>query len=352
MVVDGETGWLVPIEQATDGTGTPLDPERYVADLAAALVDAVCDPDRARTRGLAGRTARPGVVQLAGDRRADPGDLPFDRRGLAVAMHDRSALGPADVSDEQLAGMVADLFGADPGSTTILASSAEEFPYALPAITTAGRYWVSGTAEVDGEQQPFRVFVKHVQSWARHPFFEFVPTEYQEQAAAGVPWRTEALVYRSDLTERLPEGLSMPRALGVFDLDEESNAIWLEEVPVVDREWDLDRFARAGVLVGRHAASPRVRELAPSVGHTNTVRDYHYGRLAMQVLPVLDDERIWHHPLVADVFDDVLRDRLRSAPRAAPRTTPTSSTRCPSSPPTATPAPTTCWPATGPTTSC
>ncbi len=28
VVVDGETGWLVPIEQATDGTGTPLDPER------------------------------------------------------------------------------------------------------------------------------------------------------------------------------------------------------------------------------------------------------------------------------------------------------------------------------------
>jgi starch synthase len=37
VVVDGETGWLVPIEQAQDGTGTPLQPERYVADLAAAL---------------------------------------------------------------------------------------------------------------------------------------------------------------------------------------------------------------------------------------------------------------------------------------------------------------------------
>ena len=35
VVVDGETGWLVPIEQATDGTGTPLDPDRFVADLAA-----------------------------------------------------------------------------------------------------------------------------------------------------------------------------------------------------------------------------------------------------------------------------------------------------------------------------
>jgi starch synthase len=55
VVVHGETGWLVPIEQATDGTGTPLDPEQYVADLAAALVDATADPDRAKARGRAGR---------------------------------------------------------------------------------------------------------------------------------------------------------------------------------------------------------------------------------------------------------------------------------------------------------
>ncbi|MBV9831596.1 MAG: glycosyltransferase, partial [Marmoricola sp.] len=55
VVVPGETGWLVPIEQATDGTGTPLDPDRYVADLAAALVEAVSDPEVARARGRAGR---------------------------------------------------------------------------------------------------------------------------------------------------------------------------------------------------------------------------------------------------------------------------------------------------------
>jgi alpha-maltose-1-phosphate synthase len=55
VVVDGETGWLVPIEQVQDGTGTPIDPDAYVADLAAALVDAVSDPERARVRGRAGR---------------------------------------------------------------------------------------------------------------------------------------------------------------------------------------------------------------------------------------------------------------------------------------------------------
>ena len=55
VVVNGETGVLVPIEQATDGTGTPLDPDRYVADFAAALTSVVTDPDRARELGRAGR---------------------------------------------------------------------------------------------------------------------------------------------------------------------------------------------------------------------------------------------------------------------------------------------------------
>jgi starch synthase len=55
VVVDGQTGWLVPIEQVQDGTGTPIDPDRFVADLAAALIDAVSDVDRARAFGAAGR---------------------------------------------------------------------------------------------------------------------------------------------------------------------------------------------------------------------------------------------------------------------------------------------------------
>lgn len=55
VVDDGVTGTLVPIEQATDGTGTPVDPDRYVADLAAALTEMVSDPERAARLGAAGR---------------------------------------------------------------------------------------------------------------------------------------------------------------------------------------------------------------------------------------------------------------------------------------------------------
>ncbi len=55
VVVPGSTGLLVPIEQSDDGTGTPLDPEGYVADFANALNELVADPDRAASYGRAGR---------------------------------------------------------------------------------------------------------------------------------------------------------------------------------------------------------------------------------------------------------------------------------------------------------
>ncbi|WP_084040137.1 glycogen synthase [Demequina sp. NBRC 110053] len=55
VVVDGETGLLVPIDQVQDGTGTPTDPDAFVADLAAALTDMVSDQERAARMGEAGR---------------------------------------------------------------------------------------------------------------------------------------------------------------------------------------------------------------------------------------------------------------------------------------------------------
>ncbi|MCQ9164654.1 glycogen synthase [Arthrobacter sp. STN4] len=55
VVAHGETGLLVPLEQLADGTGTPLDPDKFVADFAKALVEVVGDPVRARSMGEKGR---------------------------------------------------------------------------------------------------------------------------------------------------------------------------------------------------------------------------------------------------------------------------------------------------------
>ncbi len=55
VVDDGVTGRLVPIEQADDGTGTPLDPQKFVDDLARTLTEVVSDPESAARMGAAGR---------------------------------------------------------------------------------------------------------------------------------------------------------------------------------------------------------------------------------------------------------------------------------------------------------
>ena len=55
VIVDGETGLLVPIEQVQDGTGTPIDPARFEADLAERLTTLVTATEAARTMGQAAR---------------------------------------------------------------------------------------------------------------------------------------------------------------------------------------------------------------------------------------------------------------------------------------------------------
>jgi hypothetical protein len=225
-------------------------------------------------------------------------------------MGSRESLGPADVSDAQLAAMVADLLHED--SVELLDSRVDPVDYDLPAITTGGRWWVSGHAATECARVPFRLFVKQVQSWERSPFFQFVPEEHRETAAALVPWKTEAEVYRSDLASRLPDGLTAPRALGVFDLDATSSSIWLEEIPARPATWDRARFERAAYLLGRLSASPVLAPLAGLRDVEWSLSSYAEGRLAVQVVPILMGDEAWEHPL-CQTFDDELRGRLRAA---------------------------------------
>jgi hypothetical protein len=222
----------------------------------------------------------------------------------------RSDLGAADVADDHLSAMVARLLGVR--SAELVEVTVEPVDYDLPAITTAARHWVGGQALTPRGTEPFRMFVKHVQSWARHPWFQRVPEEARELAAAGVPWRTEAEIYRSDLADRLPAGLSMPRALDVVDIDELSAAIWIEEVASREVAWDLERYRRAAFLLGRLAASPAVAPLAALRDVDWSLGIYTEGRLRVQVVPMLMSDELWQHPLCV-AFDDELRDRLRAA---------------------------------------
>lgn len=226
-------------------------------------------------------------------------------------MGGRSLLGPADVSDDKLAGMVADLLGHD--TVEVLDSTVERVAYDVPSITTVGRHWVSGTARTPAGEEPFRLFVKHVQAWQHSPTFQQIPAEVREIAAASYPWRIEAEVYRSDLARRLPEGLSMPRAVGVFDVDPDSVVVWLETVPEDVAPWDLAQYERAAYLLGRLAARPGVLELSAVGNFPWDVTDYVDTRLQFDVIPQVQADETWQHPAVARLFGDDLRDRLRAA---------------------------------------
>lgn len=233
-------------------------------------------------------------------------------------MHERSVLGPADVSDAELTSMVAQLLVADVSTVELIESSAHIAPYDLEALTTLGRYRVRGRVATASGDRSFSFFVKVVQSWARTPMFQFVPPDFRESALVSLPWQIEPLIYRSDLGDRLPQGLTMATAFAVFDIDDSSAAIWLRDVDVVPGVWDVERFRHAAYLLGRLAASDAVRQHAGIAGERRVVRDYVDGRVAAQLVPAINSD-IWEHPLVAATFDDSLRARLIGIVDALPQ---------------------------------
>ena len=105
-------------------------------------------------------------------------------------MHDRSVLGPADVDDARLAALVAAALGvAD--EVELLSSRAEVVAYDIEALTTAGRYRVTGRARHRDIDAGFAFFVKVVQSWSRTPMFAFIPETMREFALAALPFEAE-----------------------------------------------------------------------------------------------------------------------------------------------------------------
>jgi hypothetical protein len=109
----------------------------------------------------------------------------------------------------------------------------------------------------------------------------------------------------------------MPRAHAVIDIDDLSAGLWLQAVDHDSTPWQAATFARAAYLLGRMAASATVRPLRP-LGGSAVVRGYGHGRLEYQVLPMLRDDRLWSHPVVAPAFGSDLRDRLLQAADALP----------------------------------
>ena len=70
VVVDGETGLLVPFEPSDDGLRTPVDPAGFAAGIAARVNELVARPGPRGRHGQGRPPARARPVRLAGDRRS------------------------------------------------------------------------------------------------------------------------------------------------------------------------------------------------------------------------------------------------------------------------------------------
>ena len=238
---------------------------------------------------------------------------------MTALAKDRSSLGRLDIDDDHLTALAARALGESPQEVQLLSSIASPHPYALPALTTAGRHWVRGTLSTPRGPRDFRLFVKHVQRFSTSVHAAMVPEEHRAGLDAALPWANEPSVYRSGLAQALPSGLTMPRALLVSDLDQDSASIWLAEVTTRDDPWTTAQLERAAYLLGRFAASPGVRAVAEESGHRMAaVGQYVEGRLRHQVVPALMDDGLAHHPLIAAAFSPTLVARLRAAAAQLP----------------------------------
>lgn len=207
---------------------------------------------------------------------------------------------------DHLPTMVADLLGH--ASVDLDDATIEPVEYDVPSLTTVARHWVCGAARTPRGEEQYRLFVKQVQAVQHSPVFEHIPLEIQEMVRTAYPWNIEGAVYRSDLARRLPRGLAMPRAVGVFDTDPDSTTIWLEAIPARTAVWSLERYERAAYLLGRLSASATVRDLSDVGEFRWNVTDYVNGRLQLSIIPQIESEAAWQHPQFTD-----LQHRMRVA---------------------------------------
>ena len=226
--------------------------------------------------------------------------------------HRREVLGDDDVSDPELAELVAELWRVS--SVSLLDSTAETVDYDVPSILTGARTWVRGHADDGDGPRAFTLFVKRVHHWRHSPAFAFVPPEIGAWAADSVPWRAEPLIYASDLAERLPDGLTMARGLRVDEREDQTAVLWLEAVDCDPVPWTVDDSARAARALGRLSGNPRVAALAAIDPQRWHIESFVAGRLAHTVLPGLYDDATWRHPAVAEHFGD-LREPLEAVAR-------------------------------------
>jgi hypothetical protein len=237
-------------------------------------------------------------------------------------------LGPATPSEQFLRELAGEILApAAAAPLTVIVTRAEPVPYDFGSPATGALVRLGGTA--DGTN--WSVFVKVLQNPRHWRFIDRMPPPARAAFIAEFPWRAELAAWDPALTERLPDGLRVPKLYRLADLGSDRIAVWMEDIDADPSPWSPSRFARAAELLGELAGNRSDPALWAGTGRPPSYGLQRYvegpARTAMRILA---DDATWHHPalaahaaLQADLLDladrvPALLDLACSAPQALP----------------------------------
>jgi tRNA A-37 threonylcarbamoyl transferase component Bud32 len=222
-----------------------------------------------------------------------------------------SLLGDATPTEHELTRLVQDVLHRP--AARVVAWDVEPAAYEINSPLTGGLFHVRGIASDGDWVGPWSVFVKLVRSWRHWPMLHIVPQHVRDAMLQHQGWRNEPEIYRSELAASLPDGLRLPRVLHVHDLGDERVVMWLEDVAADGVSWDLPRFERAARLLGHLTARLTAGDLFPPVVSRDIgemTRGFYESRVRGYAFPILYNDAMWRHPIVAATVDADLRTDL------------------------------------------
>jgi hypothetical protein len=211
------------------------------------------------------------------------------------------------LSQDRLTGVASAVLGRD---VQVARWSATDVAYESGSPATGALMQVEGTT-ADG--QPWSAFLKVLQHVRHWPRLHLLPAHLRQGFADSFPWRGELDAWQPGFADRLPAGLRLPALYRVDDLGDDRLAVWMEDVQQAEDGWDLARFRRAAHALGALAARRGDADLLASYGQRtgSGLRAYGAIRVREWAVPMLQEDQVWRHPVLAGAVDAGLRDDLR-----------------------------------------
>jgi hypothetical protein len=147
------------------------------------------------------------------------------------------------------------------------------------------------------------VVAKTLHPASESDMFATIPPEHQGPTLEALDWRDEPRLYRSVRPDHLPDDLRLPAVYAIDHTGDARTTIWMEDVDDT-AAWDLDRYRRTAVALGRMSGRRLVPDdrRALSIDHRNVGGMFH-GKVLHHDLPLQAADAFWQHPLVERAVD-------------------------------------------------